>query len=354
MGVKITDLPEQLTPTSDAVVEIVNDPSGTPASEKVPLSALPLPSSLKITYTGTPQTALVLPITMASIAVVPVAAVGGQATYAAVAGPSLAAWAYNETNLAIGNRLLTISFDDLVAVSGTFAPTNLAGLTALELPTLVNVGTNFTPSNMAALTTLTLTSLTNVGGLFNLTSFGALTTLSLPALASVGATFAPSSMASLTTFSMPVLVNIGANFNPSSMGSLTTLSAPVLAKLGGQLGPSNMASLTTASFPELVSVGGTVAMNSSLGNLANVTLGTIGTLKSIGGATINISGQKLTADSVNGILALLVSLDGTDGTTLWGSGKTLTINGGTNSAPTGLGITDKATLQARGATVTTN
>jgi hypothetical protein len=85
-----------------------------------------------------------------------------------------------------------------------------------------------------------------------------------------------------------------------------------------------------------------------------MTLGTIGTLKAINGATINVSGQALTSASVNAILHLLVSLDGTNGTTLWGSGKTLTINGGTNAAPSGQGATDKATLQGRGATITTN
>ncbi len=115
-----------------------------------------------------------------------------------------------------------------------------------------------------------------------------------------------------------------------------------------------MASLTTASFAGMVAYGSTITINSGLGNLTSVTLGTIGTLKSIAGATINISGQKLTQANVNAILALLVSLDGTNGTTLWGAGKTLTINGGTNGAPSGQGITDKATLQGRGATITTN
>lgn len=89
-------------------------------------------------------------------------------------------------------------------------------------------------------------------------------------------------------------------------------------------------------------------------NVASVTLGTVGTLKSILGATITLSGLKLPSANVNAVLALLVSLDGTNGTTLWGSGKTLNISGGTNGAPTGQGITDKATLVARGATVTTN
>jgi hypothetical protein len=104
----------------------------------------------------------------------------------------------------------------------------------------------------------------------------------------------------------------------------------------------------------MVSYGTVITLNSGLGNLVSVTLGTPGVLKVITGATINVSGQKLNSASVNGILALLVSLDGTNGTTLWGAGKTLTINGGTNAAPSGQGILNKATLVARTATVTTN
>ena len=95
-------------------------------------------------------------------------------------------------------------------------------------------------------------------------------------------------------------------------------------------------------------------MNSGLGNLTTVTLGTVGVLKVVSVGTINISGQKLDQASVNGILALLVSLDGTGGTTLWGAGKTVNISGGTSAAPSGQGIIDKATLVARSATVTTN
>ena len=104
----------------------------------------------------------------------------------------------------------------------------------------------------------------------------------------------------------------------------------------------------------MVSYGSTIAATTGLGNLTTVTLGTPGTLKRISGATINISGQKLDQASVNGILALLVSLDGTGGTTLWGAGKTVNLSGGTSASPSGQGIIDKATLVARTATVTTN
>lgn len=56
----------------------------------------------------------------------------------------------------------------------------------------------------------------------------------------------------------------------------------------------------------------------------------------------------LSAASVNQILADLVA-------TAWGNaGEVLNMTGGTNAAPSGQGIADKATLIARGATVTTN
>ena len=42
------------------------------------------------------------------------------------------------------------------------------------------------------------------------------------------------------------------------------------------------------------------------------------------------------------------------GTTSWGTGRTLNLSGGTSSTPSGTGLTDKAIIQARGATVNTN
>jgi hypothetical protein len=66
-----------------------------------------------------------------------------------------------------------------------------------------------------------------------------------------------------------------------------------------------------------------------------------------------MSGMKLDAASVNGILVSLAALDGTNGTTAYSS-KTILLNGGTSATPSGAGITAKATLVARGCVVTTN
>jgi hypothetical protein len=66
--------------------------------------------------------------------------------------------------------------------------------------------------------------------------------------------------------------------------------------------------------------------------------------------TIDLSGAKLNQATVNSILAEL--------STYWAanylSGGTLNISGGTNAAPTGQGLTDKAALISLGWTVTTN
>jgi hypothetical protein len=144
----------------------------------------------------------------------------------------------------------------------------------------------------------------------------------------------------------------GTSASSITTGSITSLSLPALAYCHN-LTLSTLTSLTTISLPALVAHGA-FTFSSGNGNIATVTMGTIGTLKRvIAGSTINISGQKMTSATVNAILALYASLDGTNGTTSWTSG-TINVSGGTNGAPTGQGITDKSTCQARGLTVTTN
>lgn len=78
-------------------------------------------------------------------------------------------------------------------------------------------------------------------------------------------------------------------------------------------------------------------------------------LSSWAGGTVSITlgefradGNALNVASINALLAAFVAANKTTGT------RTLNLSGGTNAAPTGQGITDKATLVSRGWTVTTN
>jgi hypothetical protein len=261
---------------------------------------------------------------------------------------------YDEKSTTAASRLTSVSFDDLSGVVVTLGCFNMAGVTSFSCPSLKCVGGGFTLTALPLAVSVNFDSLVMVGGNFAIGTMASLTTLSFPALKGVSGNFTPATMASLTTLSFPALKGVAGTVQPATMASLTTLSFPALEDVGVNFVVSSMASLTTISAPAMVAYGGTVTLNSALGNVTSLILGTIGTLKIVMGATINVSGQKLDVTSVNALLALLVSLDGTNGTTLWGSGKTLTINGGTNAAPTGQGITDKTTLQARGATITTN
>ncbi len=106
--------------------------------------------------------------------------------------------------------------------------------------------------------------------------------------------------------------------------------------------------LETISVPNLINCSQDIGFYST--NLTTVNIGQIGTVREIN--RVSIVDCALSEETVNYILALLVSLDGSNGTFLFSSDVDL--SGGTSAAPTGQGLIDKATLQARGSLVTTN
>ena len=307
-------------------------------------------------------------------------------------------FSYTESNWSGG--LTSCTFNNLIGIIDSFVPTSMPSLTTLSFPALTVVGNAFNPTSTASITTISCPALKVVGGRFGL-SLPSLTTCSFPELTEVGNFlfslpacttlnfpklttvadangFSLSPMTSLTTLGFPELTTVAGGFSLNNMPSLTTLSFPKLTTVGNGFSLINMPSLTTVSFPKLTTLGIlggsffitnmsalttlsfpsmiTYGVAISLTNLTNITscvLGNIGTLKSINGS-VTVSGMKLTQSSVDGILALIASLDGTNGTTSWGTGKTLNLNGGTNAAPSASGSTSKATIVARGGTVTTN
>lgn len=236
-----------------------------------------------------------------------------------------------------------------------FGPTfNSSSFTSLSLPVLATV-TNFT-ATIPHLTSLSLVSLVNVVGSFSPT-LASVTSLSLPACTTIN-TFTPTlNSASFTSLSLPVLATV-TSFVPV-IPYLVSLTLPLLTTIGGGLVLTNMANLTTISMVALISVNGAITFTTGFGKIANVQFGsnitslsTYGTLKSVNG-NVNLSGQALTQASVDGILIALAMLDGTNGTTAY-SGRTITLNLGTNATPSATGLTAKATLVARGCTVTNN
>ena len=239
-----------------------------------------------------------------------------------------------------GGGLVTLTQSNLVGVGGNYQPQNMVSITALSTPLLAYVGDFYQPSTMASLTTL-----------------------SAPLLAYVHSFYQPNTMASLTTLSAPLLAYVGGSYGPNTMAALTTISLPALTSVGvdlarttftnGRIAPATMGNLTTLTFPviEVIGSASSISINiiTAVAALSTFTLGS--TLQRVEGNVIMTSNALLVA-SVDGLLVSLAALDGTGLTTAYSS-KTVTITG-TSATPSATGLAAKATLVARGCTVTHN
>jgi hypothetical protein len=310
--------------------------------------------------------------------------------------------------------LTTLSFPELVFfANAVFNVTNNSALTSVSCPKL-RVAWNIALSGMSALTALDMSAV-EIAGAISVGSLPLLTTLSFPALRSMYnlALASPG----VTTCSFPSLTHVLGNQVHGNIGFiisgssglasvlvpsmveaclisitgpdvLTTLSFPALTAIrvyvfasgssGGTLVVATHASLTTLSLPLCTLIEGTGGMvvsvcgalttiniaslqrclgpitcNFSNGAISTVNFPPAGTLLQVGG-NVHFGSQALTEASVDAILVSLASLDGTNGTTAYGAGRTVTLNGGTNAAPSVTGTAARAVLLARGATVNVN
>jgi len=277
-------------------------------------------------------------------------------------------------NIATSNSALTtISFADVAGIE-TFTLGNLTGLTSLSFPVLSSVLSVFS-STAQVLTTFSVPALKTVIGNVTLI-FPSLSTLSLPALTTVVGAFTTTTN-SATSVSAPLLKDIlgwsvsgtlissvdfsslttVTTMSSSSLPALTTLSLPSVTDATSVI-LTNCGVLTSLTMPAIVrlrptiSSGSVVSLISGTAALTTFTLGT--TIKQIGNGAGNIviTSAALTQASVDALLAVLAGLDGTNGTTAF-SGRTVTITG-TSATPSAAGLTSKATLVARGCTVSNN
>jgi hypothetical protein len=165
---------------------------------------------------------------------------------------------------------------------------------------------------------------------------------------SAGSIFLNVEFTYLNNISFPLLEVIFNGYLHIHHNNFTTLTFPNLKTiLYNNVQVENNNNLTYLSFPSLVNG---IYNNFSFNNNALISISFSSNLKSIDG--LSLTNNRLSTTSVNDLLSLLVSLDGTNGTTLWN--VTLNISGGSNAVPSGQGITDVATLVARGATIYTN
>ena len=115
--------------------------------------------------------------------------------------------------------------------------------------------------------------------------------------------------------------------------------------------------LTKVHLPNIISFNNFETNLSGNSALSDVQIGTVGVTKTYNGGgsspSINFQGCSLSEASVDGILQLWASLDGTNGTTQVNGGG-LFLNSGTNAAPSSTGLAAKAVLEGRGWNVSTN
>jgi hypothetical protein len=191
-------------------------------------------------------------------------------------------------------------------------------LESVSFPNLSTVpaGKNFIVSYNPELKTISFGSLVTIDR-FDIHDNPNLITISLPTLVSIN-TVAMQNNSALSSVDMSSLTSVG-TFNMFSSTALLTLSLPSLTAITAGL-DCDSSSLVNVSFPHALFTNGIV---------------------------IDFSACALSSTSINHILARGVA------NPAFTTGA-LFLDGGTNAAPSGQGIADKATLIGRGVTVNTN
>lgn len=228
---------------------------------------------------------------------------------------------------------------------------NSPAVTSVVLPSLQTLtGGDLLAENLDFLESFSAPELVNVpdGGIF-LDVGISLVNVSFPKLTFVFMTVDIMDTLPIVSAEFPSLVSVGTDGVARALyaayfcPNLVSVSYPVLTTVGGPLRVQGCLILPSVSFPALATVGGNVLIELNAG-LVTVD---IPVFLPFDGQLIFANGNALSAASVNHILARCVANAG------YVSG-TVDLSGGTNAAPTGQGITDKADLIARGVTVSTN
>lgn len=249
--------------------------------------------------------------------------------------------------------------------------------TGLEFPTL-QVALDLSITSTSTLQTVSAPVLTQVNGNINFAYNTALTSVNVPnVVTSNNLYFGGTPLMTASGFDFSSLQSIsgylGIQSNDPGITGFRQSMFPALRKVGtiswgGSYQPSfeidlplltdvtsgfqgsSSANLTRINLPSLVYISSNVSANYT-STLTDVVLGTVGTLKKAGGGGSNVylyfQSCALSQTSIDGLLTLFASLDGTNGTTSANNGS-MYLNGGSNAAPSSTGLAAKAVLQARG------
>ncbi|MFT3912057.1 MAG: hypothetical protein QM737_21710 [Ferruginibacter sp.] len=223
-----------------------------------------------------------------------------------------------------GTAITNLNFPALTSILGNVIVAYNTALTSLSFPLLtVSSGYNFTISNNNVLSSISIPLLvTRPGDLF-ITGSSNLSSFNMAALQTVNILDINGFAGSLTTLSLPSLKNVF-DLHIENNPTITSVSLPMF--------------LSTVSGSEYLSI----ANNSLLTSIS------IPALTVIASPSISMNANKLPSTQVNALLSKFVSV------TPLLSGKVFDLTQSIPAAPTGQGLTDKATLIARPNTVITD
>lgn len=238
------------------------------------------------------------------------------------------------SNMGTVTNLTSISLNNLKYINGNFLDsTTINSLTTLSLPEVVNITGNFGGLTANALTSFQMPNLTYLKYLFLTCSN--LTSINLPLLTNID--YFNLTVNSLISLSLPslkyIVTSTGGNFNISS-SSITSISIPSIIAVGSAF--SNTLTFTTPA-------------------LQTLTLPSLGTWKNCG-LNVSITNASLNQSSVDDLLATFAYMDGTNGTTSYGSPRSINISGGSSASPSNLGsvTTNGSNFVCSGTTCTVN
>lgn len=267
---------------------------------------------------------------------------GGYGSYTTATNVSFGAKYLGDVALNGGTGITTFLFPEALQQSGQMGNINFSGsgLTTANFAKLtsstgitINQCPSFTTINCPALVKFPSWSGFNINGTNNITS--------------------------LTSANFPVLEDL--QIMVYEPGHLATIDLPSVKNWKGlyiatQGMNTGVSAVTTINFPNIedytnpIQIGGNYA-------LTNVTIGTVGVTKKVssGWKMFDFNNCNLSQASVDNILTVLASLDGTNGTTSADNG-TINLTGGNqpsgmNAAPSAAGLAAKAVLLGRGWTV---
>ena len=210
----------------------------------------------------------------------------------------------------------SFAFSDLEGVSGQFLAIFPPTLTSLSAPNLIYVGGGAVqcPATIT-FSLLDLSKLQFVGSALFYLGIGA-----NPVLAGI------------TSVNLSSLVHVGSNFR-ADFPNATSIDLSKLQYVGGVFNVGAN-SLTSLSLPSLIVLNSSLTLFGAL--ITTLTLPTLGSWKIFTG-NFTATTIALNQTSVDNLLAALAYMDGSNGTILYGSGRTVTITG-TSSAPSNLGV----------------